>query len=352
MTRLAALGREQATGLLIALLLLIGYGISLPVTLPILLKAPDKSDAALYRAIDARMHAGDGYYHAAAAEQRARHYPLKPFVTMRLPTLASLRHALGPVGTLWLLGALVIASIAATVVRLRAMLPSRPLWAVACVLLVLGAVPLVQPVMTLWHEAWAGLFVALALACRSERRWWPSVVLGLAAVLIRELALPFLIVMALVAARERRRVEALGWAVAILVFGVAMAAHAVAVTAVLQPGDPASQGWASFGGWQFILALAHGCTLLRAFPTAVTAIIVPIALLGWAAAPGGYATRTALTFCVWIGAFFVIGRPDNFYWGLLMAPLLLVGAALAIPAVRDLFRAALGSAPHPLAGPE
>src|ERR1700712_2902582 len=49
----------------------------------------DRGDAALYRAITART-ALEGYYAAAISEQRARDYPVRPFVTVREPALASL----------------------------------------------------------------------------------------------------------------------------------------------------------------------------------------------------------------------------------------------------------------------
>ena len=45
-------------------------------------------DLGLYRAIDARMAQGQGYYHAAIAEHLAHDFPTKPFFTIRSPVLA------------------------------------------------------------------------------------------------------------------------------------------------------------------------------------------------------------------------------------------------------------------------
>ena len=47
----------------------------------------DYTDVRLYRDIADAVAAGRGYYPAAAAIQRAHHYPLRPFVTVRPPTM-------------------------------------------------------------------------------------------------------------------------------------------------------------------------------------------------------------------------------------------------------------------------
>jgi hypothetical protein len=54
-----------------------------------------EADLALYKAIVGRMQAGENYYAVAADEQRKRGYPLKPFVTVRQPTLALVLASLG-----------------------------------------------------------------------------------------------------------------------------------------------------------------------------------------------------------------------------------------------------------------
>ncbi len=46
--------------------------------------------------------------------------------------------------------------------------------------------------MGLFHEAWAGLLIALSLALRTEKRFWSAALVGLLAALVRELALPYL----------------------------------------------------------------------------------------------------------------------------------------------------------------
>ena len=340
-TRVAAIGRTPAFAILIGVLLLITIGwnlgedrANLPPTLP------GHGDVDLYRAIDTRMLRGEGYYQVAAAEQRARGYPLRPFVTVRMPTLAWIATlAGGPERLAWLERLLALATVALTVVRLRRLIQSDALWIGASLLVAMTLGALSQSMMAIWHELWAGLFIALSLACWSEKRWGISVMFGLFAVLLRELALPFLLAMAAAAALERRPREALAWAGTIILFGFALLAHAHAVGALLQSTDRASPGWSRIGGWRFDISLVRGTSLLAAAPTQITAVLLPIALLGWAAWPSRYAARFGLTLIGWLGAFLLIGRPENFYWGLLMAPLLPIGVVMALPALRDLVRA-------------
>ena len=45
------------------------------------------TDMMLYRDIVTAMQSGHGYYVAATDAQRAHHYPTRPFVTVREPTL-------------------------------------------------------------------------------------------------------------------------------------------------------------------------------------------------------------------------------------------------------------------------
>ncbi|MBY9064792.1 hypothetical protein K7957_17785 [Sphingomonas yunnanensis] len=293
----------------------------------------ERGDAALYRAIDRRVAVGETYYVAAAAEHRAREFPLRPFVAVRLPARAWLYRLAGAAGALWGLRALALLAAVATIYRLHTAVTSRALWGVAGCLAAVSTLPLANPVVALWPECWAGLLVALSLALRDERHWRAAVLLGLIAALLRELALPYLVAMAVAAALERRRGETLGWVTATIAAMTALVAHAVAVAAVLQPDDAASQGWVRAGGWSFDLAMARATTPLALFSDATAAIVVPLALYGWASTPGGYARRVILTSLALLAPALLIGRPENSYWGLMLAPVWLAGLPLALPAI-------------------
>ena len=170
---------------------------------------PMKTDGALYGAVAARIAAGEGYYDAAVAEHRARGYPLRPFVTVRLPTLASMLAGLGPFWAALLLNLLVVATITAAAMRLRESVATLPAQLAATACAAAGAIMLAQADFVVWHEVWAGLLVALSLACRTERRFAASLACGFAAVAIRELAAPYLAVMAVAGwyAGQPRHVE-------------------------------------------------------------------------------------------------------------------------------------------------
>ena len=337
-TRLAHVSPGMALCILLALILVIGAGLAL---LPSGTQggAAGAGDAVLYRQIAARVVHGEAYYPAAAVEHRASGYPLKPFTAVRQPLLAEIAATVGPTGAEWLLRLLAVAATAATVMRLAPRLKT-PFRELAILLSATSAGAFVQSGMWVWHEIWAGLLITLALACRTERRWLFSVALGLTAALLRELAFPFLLVMAATAWAGGSRREAEAWIVAAAIALTALALHMISVGAVALPSDVASPGWLVLGGWRFDLALARQSSLLLALPIWVTAVVTPLALLGWCAWRGAYALRTAAMLGLWMIAFLVVGRPDNSYWGFLFAPLLPVGLALAPAALRDLVRAA------------
>jgi hypothetical protein len=337
-TRLAALSPAAAIGVLFALLLLIGTGLLLPPN-PNPGGAPGGGDAQLYRQISARVAQGQNYYEAAAIEHRASGYPLKPANAVRTPIVAEITAVLGESGADLLLRLLTIAAIAATVMRLAPQLRA-PYREAAILLSATSMGAFVQSGMSVWHEIWAGLLITLALACRTERRWFASVMLGLAAALIRELAFPFLLVMAVTAWTSGARREAQAWLAASAIAIILLVTHMAAVRAITLPSDVTSPGWMAFGGWRFDLALARQSSLIMALPPWAAAVTTPLALLGWCAWRSAYALRTAAMLSLWMGAFLVLGRPDNSYWGFLFAPLLPAGLAMAPAALQDLVSAA------------
>lgn len=309
---------------------------------------PGGGDASLYRLVAERVGHGQPYHQAAAEEQRGGGYPLRPFSAMRQPLLAVIGATLGPKGADLALCLLGVPASVATVMRLGTGL-QRPAREVAILLAATASGLLLQPGMWVWHEAWAGLLIALALAVRTDHRWWPAVLLGLIAALIRELAFPFLAVMAFLAWTDGRRSEAAAWSAAMLCAIGALAWHAAMVASVVRPGDGISPGWLVLGGWRFDLTLARQSALLVFLPPRAAAILLPLAMLGWAGWRSGYALRVTLMLGAWLTAFLFVGRPDNGYWGFLLAPLLPIGLALAPAALRDIIRSAAPLAPTSLA---
>ena len=190
------------------------------------------------------------------------------------------------------------------------------------------------------HEAWSGVLIFIALLARTDRHWIVSVIFCLGAALVRELMAPVLVMMLLLALRDRRRIESITWTISILCVAAFYIAHASAVRAVTLPTDLSSESWVATGGWRFVLLCMQDGTLFTVFSPKVTAVAVPFALLGWCSWKHPIGTRVALFLGAYVVAFMVIGRTNNSYWGMLLAPFVPVGLLFAIPSVKVLYRRA------------
>lgn len=276
------------------------------------------------------------WYAQVIAEQRREGYQLKPFVAVRPPALSFLLAALKTEALRRLaVGALALASLVAWWIRLGRE-DVRPLpRAFDLIALATGALAAISPQASYMHEVWAGLLISLSLALRRPERFGFAVAAGLAAALIRELAAPYLVVMALTAIAGRHRREAAAWTMALVLFAAALAFHAQMVDALVLPSDHAGASWLKLSGWPFVLHAAQWNAVLAVSPAWLTALLVPAALAGAATWTTSLGRRLAATLVTYALAFAVIGRPENFYWGLVFAPLLPLGfvrACRALPA--------------------
>ena len=281
------------------------------------------TDIGLYQhATEAARHPAS-YYAEVVAEQRREGYPLRPFLTVRPPTLAFLLAPLpGESARRLLLGALGLVVLGAWAVRLRAE-------GLAPVPLTLGLIALSTGLLSgaaaqayAMHEQWAGLLIALSLALWRPDRWGWSLAFGLAAALIRELAAPYLVVMAAMAFVERKPREGAAWLASLALFAAALAAHAYAVSLYVLPTDIHSAGWLSLGGWPFLLHALQWNAVLAAGPAWLAVVLAPLALLGAASWRGPLGVRLGLIVLGYVSGLLVFGRPENAYWGLMIVPLL------------------------------
>ncbi|RYY25534.1 MAG: hypothetical protein EOP62_12980 [Sphingomonadales bacterium] len=301
-----------------------------------------QTDLALYEKIVAAVRGGENYYVAAADALRAGQYPLRPFLTFRLPALASVLAVIPQ----WLpvrlfLFALVLCVAGAWANRLRGEL-TRPLPAVAALVLMLGSLLVfLQYELAPFHEIWAALLVALSLAIRRPGRWIEAVAIGLAAMLIRETAALYALIMMAFAWSEGERREAIGWGVALALFAAALGAHAYAVAGVTGPTDPASPGWAGLLGFGFFVKAATLATGLQMLPLWAAAPFVGLALFGWLSWRDSLGLRMFAILAGYAAAIGIFARIDTFYWALMIAPVLLLGLLFAPAGIRDLWRQAL-----------
>lgn len=298
------------------------------------------TDLQLYDSITARVRAGDDYYAAAVAEQRARNFPVRPGLAVRLPTLALLTAWLGQGGLAVLAGVLGLAVLAAWWRRLAtepALKDHRP---IAALLLVIGAGLGLKAQYLVLHEVWAGLLLALALALHRPGKWggaWIAVALALA---VRELALPFALLLGALALWRRDWREAAAWAALVLVFVAGLAWHLSEVSRHWLPSDRPSPSWLALRGLAGWTGNIVSCSALHLLPGPIAAPLALLPLIGWAALRSGLGLATALFHAGYGLAFMIAGRDNNFYWALLTVPTWFVGMALVPPALSGLWRAA------------
>ena len=338
-SRFAGVSRPAAVGVLIALGALIVF--SLFQAGPARLgdrepAAPSaNTDIGLYRAIVARVRAGQSYEAAALTEQRALNFPRRPFLVVRPPALALVLARLPTErAAYWLLDLLTALVVGAWAWRLREACPGGA--PVAAMVVFTGASwALDSHGIIYYHEVWAGLLIALSLVLRGERRFAAAVVLGLLAALVRELALPYLLVMGLFAVVEQRRAEAAAFAAALLIALGALALHAHAVMAMVGPNELASSGWVKLGGWAFVLSTVQNLAVLMT-GLWMAALLLPMALLGAIGWKNPIGARLTMLLMGYGLGFMVIGRPVNSYWGIMTAPLMAVALCLAPAALHDL----------------
>lgn len=300
------------------------------------------SDLALYEGIVAGMRGGGGYYDVAADSLRVLGYPLRPFLTFRLPTLAVIQSALPPLGVHILM--LMIAGGAGMAWLGKLMAAGFTRYAplvVAAILLAGGLVAFVQVPLWPFHEFWAAPLVALSLAARRPGLWMSAVAIGLCAALIRETAALYLLVMAVCAWTDGDRREAAGWCAALALFAVVLGAHAWAVGHVTGPLDPESPGWSGLNGpGLFARAVVQSSALLL-LPLWIGAPLVALAAFGWSAWANPAALRVAATIAAYAVIMSLFARLDTFYWALMATPVLLVGLAFLPDGLRDLWVAAV-----------
>ncbi|MAW99102.1 MAG: hypothetical protein CMN72_05510 [Sphingomonas sp.] len=293
----------------------------------------------LYGSIVDSMRAGGDYYSVAESALRAGDYPLRPFTAFRLPTLAAM-EALLPyqaiIGLLWALG-LTVALV--WHIRLRSALSSSAARICAIILLAGGIVACVQPALILFHEVWAALLIALSMGLWRPGRWFDAAAVGLCAMLIRETAALYVLVMAVLAWRSGARRELFGWIGTLAIFAIILTIHAIAVAKVTGPLDAAATGWLATNGVGFFIRALTLSTALHSLPLALAAILIALSLYGWAgwADPLGHRVfATLLAYAAMIALFI---QADSFSAALMIAPLSLIGIAFAPDSVRDTVRA-------------
>jgi len=302
----------------------------------------DDNDLRLYRVIAERVKRGDDYYVAATEEQRANNYPVAPGFTVRLPTLAYLTVWLGTPGLIGLEALLFGAMMLAMMRRLEEEPGAESFRLMALALLMCGIASGLNYHYNVLHEIWAAQLIALSLALhRPQRgRWVASLIVAAMAIAVRELALPFVLLMGAQALWHRRWKELAGWAGLVAAFALAMAVHLHLADAQVRPGDPVSPSWLVMGGLNALVYKVSNSTFLSLLPVWLAGPIVVLCLFGWTAWKSPLGNVASLLVLGYGLAFMIAGRDNNFYWGVLITPVLFMGAAFVRLGLPSLWRAA------------
>ena len=316
-------------------------------------KARDE-DLALYDRVSERLRRGENYYEAVAIEHRTSRYPLRPGFAVRLPTLATIQAKLPPPanpsdgGKVEAL--LALALIAAILIVWWRRLGEEPggervrLW--ATVLLFLGVQILSIGYFFVLHELWAGGLLALAMGLyRPEKgKWLGAWIAAAAALALREHALPFVLLLGAFALWHRRWKEFGAWALLVGFFVAAMAVHLHTVAGLVRPDDPVGPSWLTLrglSGWMSMVVLSSN---LRLIPAMLAGPLMILMVFGWAGWRRPIATFATLLFLGYGLAFMIGGRGDNWYWGMMIAPMMWLGLAFVPMALKGLASAAFPSA--------
>ena len=331
----------RATLILAVLIASILYGLAVCRPIPNLAGSQTNGkDLKCYQAIVARIQAGENYYSAAGYELRRMGYTTASVFNWRLPLLA------------WFLGNLptpqigqVIAFILAAT-TLYLWLKLFQLNSYTSIQIIFSGLflagPLIYSVIPgpfLMHEFWAGILIVLSLAIYAHDWSHTSALVGLTALFVRELALPFVLVMLILAFIEGKRREVLIWLSGIAVFSVEFFIHWSTVTKLITASDKVLKGgWVAFGGWPFVLNTTQMHPFLMLAPVWLAAVVVPLALLGLIGQRNPWGIRIACTVGVYMLVFGIVGRSFNAYWGLMYAFLMPIGFLHAPNTLKELWK--------------
>jgi hypothetical protein len=306
---------------------------------------PRDDDLALYDRVIARLKKGESYYDFIAEEQRRSDYPVTPGFAVRLPTLAYIEAWIGETGQ----------SVAAVVLMFAVLLAwwrrlgeepggDQQRRTLTLAFLFVGVSLGLNRYYFVLHELWAGMLLALAFGLHRPGKWGASLAVAALALAIREHALPFVLLMGAAAFWRRDWKEGAAWSALVVLFLVAMKIHLGLVADQVLPSDRASASWLALrglGGWLSNVVLSSNLRFLPNWIAGPAVILMIAGWAGWRSPAGAFGTLLFLGYGL---AFTIAGRPDNFYWGTMIAPAMFIGLAFVGRAIRSLTAAAFPKA--------
>ena len=301
-------------------------------------------DLAFYDRVIERVEHGENYYDFIVEEQRARDYPVRPGLAVRLPTLAWIHASLGEPAMIALAVALLFACIWAWWKRLGEEPGGARFRLLGTALMAMGGSLGLNRSFFVLHELWAGMLIALAFGLHRPGRWGAALFVAALALALRELVLPFVLLMAAMAAWRKDWREATAWIMLVAVFAAIMVWHLSLIAVQEVPSDPVGPDWLvlrGLSGWLGNIVLSSN---LRLLPHELASPVVILMALGWAGWRSSAGTMGTFLYLGYGLAFMLAGRANNFYWGAVVAPAMFIGLAFLPMALPSLVRAARGKA--------
>jgi hypothetical protein len=185
-------------------------------------------------------------------------------------------------------------------------------------------------------EPWCEALLLLSISAYAAGRWPLGVAFALAALLLRELVLPYCLVAVALAWWYGRPAEVRVWVVGLAVFAALYAWHAAVVARHNAGTVPSPSAWLDPQGLRFVMRSGALNVWVRGLPTWVAAVYLTAAAAGLAGWRGETGARLALAAVLYLVPLVVVRGWD--YWGFLYTPLLILGLIRAPAAVRDLLR--------------
>ncbi|MCB2079943.1 MAG: hypothetical protein KDE55_19885 [Novosphingobium sp.] len=284
-------------------------------------------DLALYDAAIERIEKGQNYYDFIVPIQRAANYPVNPGLAVRLPTLAYIDAWLGKGGQMAAAIALMFAVLIVWWRRFGEDPDMKRFRRMAVAFLFVGASLGLNKYYFVLHELWAGMLLALAFGLHRPGKWGASLAVAALALAIREHALPFVLLMGAMAFWRRDWKEGAAWTALTVVFLAALAWHLHVVAQQVLPTDRPSDPWLvmrGISGWLSNVVLSSNLRFLPHWLAGPAVILMVFGWSGWRTPAGEFGTLLYLGYGL---AFMIGGRPDNFYWGAVIAPAMFIGLA-------------------------
>lgn len=335
MTRFAGMPQRIALTIVLVAFISALWLVVLAETAPITSSVVHKyTDPDTYLDILALMHSGVGYYEAAHEILLAHGYGLRSVFNWRTPAWMELLSLLPSI--VWAQKLLAILTSATLLLAYR-MIRAQGNIALAIPAIIgifFSIVLLARDRGIVMSEVATGALILLSVVNYGNGQWLVGLLAALAALFIRELAAPYILICVAFAAYRANARELVGWALGLSAYFAYFSWHWIEVMQQIAPTDRADpNGWIRFGGIRFVLETAHFNGLFNLTPLWITAALLPAALLGLFAWRDGL--RAAVTVTTYLCIFAVVGKPFNDYWGALYTPLLMLGLPWSIPAVYD-----------------